>query len=141
MSQPLDLAAMQARTAPTSFKDAWQARLERWYAHPGLYRWSLRNPLTRWLTRRRTRKLFDLMAGFVHSQVLLACVRLDLFRYLHLAPADLSAFAASTGCGLVVMRRRLQDDWADPPALTVVAEAQLDAAVYRVLVWTRGACG
>jgi hypothetical protein len=56
-------------------------------------------------------------------------------------PADLSAFATSTGCGLVVMRRRLQDNWADPPALTVVAEAQLDAAVYRVLVWTRGTCG
>ena len=67
MSQPLDLAATQAHTAPPSFKDAWQARLERWYAHPGLYRWSLRNPLTRWLTRRRTRKLFDLMAGFVHE--------------------------------------------------------------------------
>lgn len=57
------------------------------------------------------------------------------------APADLSAFAASTDCGLVVMPRRLQDDWADPPALNVVAEAQLDASVYRVLVWTRGACG
>jgi len=64
MSQPLDLTALPARPAAT-FKDAWQARLERWYAHPGLYRWSLGNPLTRWLTRRRTRKLFDLMAGFV----------------------------------------------------------------------------
>ena len=79
MSQPLDLVALQASPAPASFKDAWQARLERWYAHPGLYRWSLRNPFTRWLTRRRTRQLFDLMAGFVHSQVLLGCVRLDLF--------------------------------------------------------------
>ena len=59
MSQPLDLAAVQAHTAGTSLKDAWQARLERWDAHPGLYRWSLSNPLTRWLTRRRTRKLFE----------------------------------------------------------------------------------
>eukprot|EP01034_Spumella_vulgaris_P029439 gene29439-36496_t len=47
MSHPLDLAAVEARTAPATFKDAWQARLERWYAHPGLYRWSLGNPLTR----------------------------------------------------------------------------------------------
>ena len=61
--------------------------------HPGLYRWSLLgNPLTRWLTRRRTRQLFDLMAGFVHSQVLLGCVRLDLFRALHQAPASLDRF-------------------------------------------------
>jgi demethylspheroidene O-methyltransferase len=107
MSQPLDLAAMQAHTAPTSFRDAWQARLERWYAHPGLYRWSLRNPLTRWLTRRRTRKLFDLMAGFVHSQVLLGCVRLDLFRALHQAPANLTDLSRRTGLVPAVLQRLL----------------------------------
>jgi demethylspheroidene O-methyltransferase len=106
MSQPLDLAAMQAHTS-TSFKDAWQTRLERWYAHPGLYRWSLRNPLTRWLTRRRTRKLFDLMAGFVHSQVLLGCVRLDLFRALHQAPANLTDLARRTGLAPAVLQRLL----------------------------------
>jgi demethylspheroidene O-methyltransferase len=107
MSQPLDLAAVQAHTLPATFKDAWQARLERWYAHPGLYRWSLRNPLTRWLTRRRTRKLFDLMAGFVHSQVLLGCVRLDLFRALHHAPASLNDLARRTGLAPAVLQRLL----------------------------------
>lgn len=107
MSPPLDLAAMPAPDAPTSLKDAWQARLERWYAHPGLYRWSLRNPLTRWLTRRRTRKLFDLMAGFVHSQVLLGCVRLDLFRALHQAPATLPDLARRTGLAPAVLQRLL----------------------------------
>ena len=107
MSQPLDLAALQAHPAPSTFKDAWQARLERWYAHPGLYQWSLRNPLTRWLTRRRTRKLFDLMAGFVHSQVLLGCVRLDLFRALHHAPAGLNDLARRTGLAPAVLQRLL----------------------------------
>ena len=107
MSQPLDLDAVQAPTTPSSFKDAWQARLERWYAHPGLYRWSLGNPLTRWLTRRRTRKLFDLMAGFVHSQVLLGCVRLDLFRALHHAPASLNDLARRTGLAPAVLQRLL----------------------------------
>lgn len=106
MSQPLDLAALQA-SAPATFKDAWQERLERWYAHPGLYRWSLGNPLTRWLTRRRTRKLFDLMAGFVHSQVLLGCVRLDLFRALHHAPASLNDLALRTGLAPAVLQRLL----------------------------------
>ena len=106
MSQPLDLAALQAHTAPT-LKDAWQARLERLYAHPGLYRWSLGNPLTRWLTRRRTRQLFDLMAGFVHSQVLLGCVRLDLFRALHQAPASLTDLARRTGLAPAVLQRLL----------------------------------
>lgn len=107
MSQPLDLAHLQAHTASTSLKDAWQAKLERWYAHPGLYRWSLSNPLTRWLTRRRTRKLFDLMAGFVHSQVVLGCVRLDLFRTLHQAPAHLDTLAARTGLPPAVLQRLL----------------------------------
>jgi demethylspheroidene O-methyltransferase len=102
MSQPLDLAAIGT---PPTFKDAWQARLERWYAHPGLYRWSLSNPLTRWLTRRRTRRLFDLMAGFVHSQVLLACVRLDLFRTLQQAPADMDSLAQRTGLAPSVLQR------------------------------------
>ena len=43
---------------------------------------AIANPLTRWVTRRRTARLFDLMAGFVHSQVLLSCVRLGLFARL-----------------------------------------------------------
>lgn len=107
MSTPLDLAAVATHPIPTTFKDAWQARLERWYAHPGLYRWSLSNPLTRWLTRRRTRQLFDLMAGFVHSQVVLACVRLDLFRALHQAPALLNDLARRTGLAPAVLQRLL----------------------------------
>lgn len=107
MSQPLDLAAMHTHSAPSFWKDAWQSRLERWYSHPGLYRWSLSNPLTRWLTRRRTRKLFELMAGFVHSQVLLGCVRLDLFRSLHQAPATLPELARRTGMAPAVLQRLL----------------------------------
>ena len=107
MSQPLDMAAVQAHTVPATFRDAWQSRLERWYAHPALYRWSLSNPLTRWLTRRRTRKLFDLMAGFVHSQVLLGCVRLDLFRALYQAPTSLHDLARRTGLAPAVLQRLL----------------------------------
>lgn len=107
MSQPLDLTTVAGHRARTTFKDLWQAQLERWYAHPGLYRWSLSNPLTRWLTRRRTHKLFDLMSGFVHSQVLLACVRLDLFRALHHAPADLAELARRTKLAPSVLQRLL----------------------------------
>jgi len=107
MFQPLDLTALAGQSAKSTFKDLWQAQLERWYAHPGLYRWSLGNPLTRWLTRRRTRKLFDLMAGFVHSQVLLSCVRLDLFRSLHQAPADLTELVRRTKLAPSVLQRLL----------------------------------
>ena len=107
MSLPIDLNASAPHDAKPTWKDAWQAQLERWYAHPSLYRWSLANPLTRWLTRRRTRKLFDLMAGFVHSQVLLACVRLDLFRLLYQAPASLAELAHRKHLAPSVLQRLL----------------------------------
>jgi demethylspheroidene O-methyltransferase len=107
MSQSFDLAATAHTSSKPTLQDAWRAQLERWYSHPGLYRWSLSNPLTRWLTRRRTRKLFGLMAGFVHSQVLLACVRLDLFRVLHHAPASLSVLAQRTQLAPSVLQRLL----------------------------------
>ena len=94
MKEPLDLAALPRRSATSPrWRDLWQQQLERLYASPRLYRWSLSTPLTRWVTRRRTQRLFDLMAGFVHSQVLLGCVRLDLFHLLFQAPADLTTIA------------------------------------------------
>ncbi|MFP4682571.1 MAG: methyltransferase [Ectothiorhodospira sp.] len=46
-------------------------------------RWASTFPLTRPIARRRSRDLFDLVAGFVYSQVLHACVRLDLPGHLH----------------------------------------------------------
>ncbi|MCA3238561.1 MAG: methyltransferase [Curvibacter sp.] len=108
MSEPLDL-----RPAPVSrglggrWSDRWQALLERLQASPALYRWSLGNPLTRWVTQRRTQRLFDLMAGFVHSQVVLACVRLDLFRHLYQAPADGAAIARHVGLPEPALQRLL----------------------------------
>ena len=48
---------------------------------------------TRWIVRRRAGALFDLVAGFVYSQVLLACVRLKLFEILAEGPQTLEALA------------------------------------------------
>lgn len=78
----------------------WHNRLLQWlerlYASPKLYQWSLSNPLTRWITKRRTQQIFDLMSGFVYSQVLLGCVRLDLFRMLYQRPLDLQQISVQT---------------------------------------------
>ncbi len=49
---------------------------------PGFQRWAAIFPLTRPLARRRSRELFDIVAGFVYSQVLFACVRLKVFEIL-----------------------------------------------------------
>ncbi len=49
--------------------------------------------MTRPIARRRSRALFDLCAGFVYSQVLAACVRLDLFGILAQGPQALDVLA------------------------------------------------
>jgi demethylspheroidene O-methyltransferase len=46
------------------------------------------------IARRRARGLFDLVAGFVYSQVLLACVRLRLFDILARGPRSAAELAA-----------------------------------------------
>lgn len=69
-------------------------RRDRLLVDPRFQRRSLRMPIGRWIARRRMRALFDLCGGFVYSQVLLACVRLDLFERLREGPrtaADLAA--------------------------------------------------
>jgi demethylspheroidene O-methyltransferase len=56
-------------------------------------RWAAALPLTRRLARRDGERLFDLMAGFVYSQTLSACVELGLLQRLRagpMHPADLA---------------------------------------------------
>ena len=60
MSAPVDLFA--SPQAPSGWQDRWRSWLQRLYASERLYRWSLTNPLTRRVTRRRPRQLFDVMA-------------------------------------------------------------------------------
>jgi demethylspheroidene O-methyltransferase len=57
----------------------WRNRL---IALPSFQRWATRFPLTRWIVRRQASDIFDLMAGFVYTQVLLACTQLNLFDIL-----------------------------------------------------------
>lgn len=67
---------------------------DRLLASPKFQRWAAAFPLTRPIARRRARALFDLVAGFVYSQVLLACVRLDLFKVLAEGPQNVSELSA-----------------------------------------------
>ena len=63
-------------------------------ANPGFQRFAGTFALTRPIARQRANTLFDLCAGFVYSQILLACVRVKLFDQLAdgpLRPGELSA--------------------------------------------------
>ena len=57
----------------------WRNRL---IASPNFQRWAIRFPLTRWLVRKQASDIFYLMAGFVYTQILLACTQLNLFDIL-----------------------------------------------------------
>ncbi len=71
---------------PAHWTDRLYGARDRLLASPRFQQWAAAFPLTRPIARRRTRALFDLCAGFVYSQILLACVRLRLFEILSEGP-------------------------------------------------------
>ncbi len=69
-------------TSPGSLRDRlldWRNRL---IANPAFQRWAARFPLTRGVSRRKAAEVFNIASGFVYSQVLAACVELQLFERL-----------------------------------------------------------
>ena len=71
----------------------WRDRL---LSDSGFQRWSARFPLTRQVARREARALFDICAGFTYSQVLAACVELDLFDRVAAGPMRLDSLAQTS---------------------------------------------
>jgi len=67
-------------------RDRWCAWRDAILTSPDFQRRAARSWWMRPIARRRARALFDLVAGFVYSQVLLACVRLRLFDLLAQGP-------------------------------------------------------
>ena len=86
-------------------------RLRRWrdrlISDPRFQRWSLGNPLTRAIARRRSRAMLDLCAGFVYSQTLFACVRLKLFDILKDGPLSIEALSQKLELSADATRRLL----------------------------------
>lgn len=76
-----------------SIFDSWLGVRNRLLASPGFQRWASIFPLTRPIARKRARELFDIVAGFVYSQILFACVRLKLFEILSEGPQTAEALA------------------------------------------------
>ena len=66
---------------------------DRLVGNPAFRAWAARFVFTRPVARARARALFDLCAGFVYSQILLACVELDVFSRLAAGPMALEALA------------------------------------------------
>ena len=89
MSLPVAATPNRSRTAGAAvapprrtLREAVARWIEGRVTQPAFRRWAAGFWLTRPLVRRRAAQLFDVVSGFVYSQVLLACVRLDLFEQL-----------------------------------------------------------
>ncbi len=76
-----------------SVNSAWD-RLLIWRDHliakRGFQRIAGKLPIFRKVSKSRANQVFDLMAGFVYSQILLACVRTHLFEHLKDGPLSLA---------------------------------------------------
>lgn len=83
--------------APASGWGAWRDRL---LASPRFRRWATAIPGLRAISRRQSRRLFDLVAGFTYSQTLLACVQFDLFSRLQGRTLDLPSLSRECGMPL-----------------------------------------
>ncbi|SEO61890.1 hydroxyneurosporene-O-methyltransferase [Rhodopseudomonas pseudopalustris] len=83
--------------AVTMISSSLRDRLLGWrdsiLSNPRFQRFAAVFPLTRRVARRRAAAMFDLVAGFVYSQILLACVQLRLFDLLAERPASVDELA------------------------------------------------
>jgi demethylspheroidene O-methyltransferase len=95
-----------AATAPaSSLRARWLNRRDRWLADPRFREAASRFVATRPIARQRARDLFDLVAGFVYSQWLHACVELDLFERLAHAPLSAADLARESRLPLLAAER------------------------------------
>ena len=76
--------------------DRWRAVRDRWLTSAAFRQRASSIPGVRWIARRRARAVFDLVAGFVYSQVLHACVQLDIFEKIAQHPLSVDALAVAT---------------------------------------------
>lgn len=94
----------------------WRNRL---LSSPGFQSWASRFPLTRRTARREGEAMFDLVAGFVHSQVLMALVELGVLETLrdgsqaspalalrHAVPSERMEILLQAGAALGLLARK-----------------------------------
>ena len=119
---------MRAVQVRLSWRNRWRAWRNRLLLDPLFQRRAAGFWLTRWRARREAEQTFDLVAGFVYSQVILACQRLGVLEKLRAGPLpesvllgqmDLPADAAVT-----VLRAAEAIDLLEYEAGTELAQAR-----------------
>jgi len=88
---------LEALPMPLFGRQRFAAVRDRLLTNPRFLSWAGAFPLTRFVARRRAADLFDLCAGFVYSQVLFACVKLEVFALLRDGPLPEATLAKRLG--------------------------------------------
>ena len=83
---------------PQAERAGWRLpRMRRLVASRGFQKWAARNPFTRRIVRAEGEAMFDLVAGFCHSQILQALVLFDVPGRLMAGPAHVDVLARQVG--------------------------------------------
>jgi demethylspheroidene O-methyltransferase len=94
MRSSIEIASLalgeERRASQSNWLDRWFRLRDRLLADPKFQRWAAGFPVTRKIAQRRAQSLFDVCAGFVYSQILFACVRLNIFGILRERPLALA---------------------------------------------------
>jgi demethylspheroidene O-methyltransferase len=75
--------------------ERWLSVRNRLLADQRFQKFASATPGLRSVARKKASGVFDILSGFIYSQVLLACIRLDLLRRVQDEPKTLEALAAS----------------------------------------------
>jgi demethylspheroidene O-methyltransferase len=100
-------APASALARPQGWLAQWQAWRDRLLGSAAFRRRALAFAPARAIARRRAGALFDLVAGFVYSQTLLACVQLRLFDHVRDGPLTVQALAGRVDVPDIAMERLL----------------------------------
>jgi demethylspheroidene O-methyltransferase len=88
--------------------EIWRRWRNRIIADPRFISFAQSFPLTRPIARRRSRQLFDLVAGFSYSQVLYSCVQLNLFERVGQSGQTIGKLSQTIGWDDVKTRRLIK---------------------------------
>jgi demethylspheroidene O-methyltransferase len=104
---PVAMATVPASGWCERLQARWCAWRDRLLTNPDFQRRATRSWYMRPVARARARDLFDLVAGFTYTQVLLACVRVRAFEVLAEGPRTLAVLARRFDLSLAATERLL----------------------------------
>jgi demethylspheroidene O-methyltransferase len=88
------LDSQEGKIAMGQMREAWIAKRNAILASPRFQYWAALLPFSRPIVRHKAAAMFNIVTGFVYSQVLAACIKTELLEMLRVEPVDAATFGA-----------------------------------------------